>query len=97
MTLKPSDLGMPTIKKPRNRNAPEHSTGADSVDNLLLQDRAHGGLRAALFNAGVTGAEVTITAARQLTDNQIMRSPNVGRKSVRDIRAEIEHPASSSS
>jgi hypothetical protein len=81
---------MPTIKKPRDRNAPEHGTEADSIDNLVLQDRAHGGLRAALFNAGIAGAEATIAAARRMTNDQIMRSPNVGRKSVRDIRAEID-------
>lgn len=81
---------MPTIKKPRNIDAPEHGTETDSIDNLVLQDRAHGGLRAALFNAGITGDAATIRTAKGLSDAQIMRSPNVGRGSVRDIRAEIK-------
>jgi hypothetical protein len=81
---------MPTIKKPVRHNAPEHGTEADSIDNLVLQDRAHGGLRAALFNAGIAGEAATIAAAMAIGDDQIMRSPNVGRKSVRDIRAEID-------
>lgn len=79
---------MSTVKKARN--PPEHGVEADSIDNLVLQDRAHGGLRAALLNAGIAGQDATIAAARRLTDDQIMRSPNVGRKSVRDIRTEID-------
>ena len=32
---------MPTIKRPRNRNAPATEVGTDSIDNLVLQSRAH--------------------------------------------------------
>lgn len=81
---------MPTIKKPRNISAPEHGTEADSVDNLILSHRGQGGLRAALINAGITGDAATVGAAKGLSGILIMRSPNVGRATVREIRAEIE-------
>ena len=82
---------VPTIRRPMNRNAPVTGSDADTIDNLVLQHRAYFGLRCAFENAGVTDtAEMTITAAKDMSDHEIMRTPNTGRKSVRDIRAEIE-------
>ena len=81
---------MPTIKRPRNRNAPATGVGTDSIDNLVLQSRAHYGLRSALFNTGTTDdGDMTIAAAEAVPDADILRSPNVGLKSLRDIRSEI--------
>jgi hypothetical protein len=82
---------MPTIKRPRNRNAPATGTEVDSIDNLVLQNRAYQGLRSALFNTGVkTDGDMTIAAASAVSDDHIMRNPNTGRKSLRDIRTEID-------
>lgn len=82
---------MPTIKVPRNRNAPTTGTELDSIDNLILQNRAYQGLRSALFNTGITTDEdMTIAAAEAVSDVHIMRNPNTGLKSLRDIRAEID-------
>ena len=82
---------MPTIKRPRNPYAPQNGTESDSINNLVLQNRAYQGLKSALFNAGITSDEhMTIAAAELVSDYDIMRSPNTGRKSIRDIRHEIE-------
>lgn len=82
---------MPTIRRPRTRNAPEHGSSSDPIGNLILSGRGHHGLVAALFNTGIADAEdMTIAAGMTVGDDDIMRTPNVGRPTVRDIRSEID-------
>lgn len=72
---------MPAIKLPRNRDAPEYGTDADSIDNLVLQNRAYHALYGLLFSPSITDSEdMTIAAAMRLTDARLLAVPNFGRK-----------------
>lgn len=93
---------MPTIRRSWVRDAPSHGCLADPAANLVLPGRAHSAIRCTLAGryppqspqmeqyCRETGPLITVDDVDRTPDATLMRMPNFGRKTLIEMRAEID-------
>lgn len=93
---------MPTIRRSWVREAPAHGGREDPAANLVLPGRAHSAIRCTLPGryppsspavaewCRETGPVITVADVEGTPDATLLRMPNFGKKSLRELRAEVD-------